>query len=394
MMASRGMGAILKDKVPKPRIVKKRDGDLPVEIHAEGGEVWDRRRPKGLGKPKKLSSANKSKAKAAAKAAGRPYPNLVDNMRAAKMTTTGSTLFNMEFQEIAEEAWERAGREMRSGYDLRTARRSMNLLTIEWANRGINMWTIEQGSFNLTGGLNTYALPIDTIDLLEHVIRTNANQQNLQTDLNITRISASTYATIPNKLTQARPIQVLIQRLSGQTGPAGATLVGNLTSTETTITLSDTGNLAATGFIRIGSEDIYYGWISGNVLGGIFRGQNSTTAASHTNGDTVYMPQLPAITVWPTPDGSQTYTFAYWKLRRVQDAGNGIQTADMNFRFYPCLVAGLAYYIAMKMPDLVSRIDMLKGVYDEQFNLAAGEDREKASLRLVPRAQFIGGSAY
>jgi len=310
------------------------------------------------------------------------------------MTTTGSTLFNMEFQEIAEEAWERAGREMRSGYDLRTARRSMNLLTIEWANRGINMWTIEQGSFNLTGGLNTYALPIDTIDLLEHVIRTNANQQNLQTDLNITRISASTYATIPNKLTQARPIQVLIQRLSGQTGPAGATLVGNLTSTETTITLSDTGNLAATGFIRIGSEDIYYGWISGNVLGGIFRGQNSTTAASHTNGDTVYMPQLPAITVWPTPDGSQTYTFAYWKLRRVQDAGNGIQTADMNFRFYPCLVAGLAYYIAMKMPDLVSRIDMLKGVYDEQFNLAAGEDREKASLRLVPRAQFIGGSAY
>jgi hypothetical protein len=310
------------------------------------------------------------------------------------MTTTGSTLFNMEFQEIAEEAWERAGREMRSGYDLRTARRSMNLLTIEWANRGINMWTIEQGTITLQQGLNTYALPIDTIDLLEHVIRTNANQQNLQADLSITRISAPTYATIPNKLVQARPIQVLIQRLSGQTNPAGATLVGNITATTDSITLSDTSNLAATGFIRIDSEDIYYGWISGNVLGGIFRGQNNTTAAPHTTGATVYVPQLPAITVWPTPDGSTTYTFAYWRLRRIQDAGSGIQTADMNFRFYPCLVAGLAYYIAMKVPDLVSRLDMLKNVYEEQFNLAAGEDREKAALRLVPRAQFIGGSFY
>jgi len=310
------------------------------------------------------------------------------------MTTTGSTLFNMEFQEIAEEAWERAGREMRSGYDLKTARRSMNLLTIEWANRGINMWTIEQGTITFQQGLNTYPLPIDTIDLLEHVIRTNANQENLQADLNISRISASTYATIPNKLTQARPIQVWIQRLSGQVGPAGATLVGNLTATDTTITLSSTNNLASSGYVRIDSEDIYYGYISGNVLMNIFRGQNNTTAASHTTGTTVYAPQLPAVTVWPTPDGSQTYTFAYWRLRRVQDAGNGIQTADMNFRFYPCLVAGLAYYIAMKVPDLVTRLEMLKSVYDEQFNLAAGEDREKAALRLVPRATFIGGSYY
>ena len=310
------------------------------------------------------------------------------------MTTTGSTLFNMEFQEIAEEAWERAGREMRTGYDLRTARRSMNLMTIEWANRGINMWTIEQGVIELTQGLNTYALPIDTIDLLDHVIRTNANQTNLQTDLSITRISAPTYATIPNKLTQSRPIQVWIQRLSGQTGPANATLVGNITSTDTTITLSSTLSLASNGFIRIDNEDMWYGYIEGNVLGGVFRGQNNTTAASHTTGATVYAPQLPAVTVWPTPDGSTTYTFAYWRLRRVQDAGAGIQTADMNFRFYPCLVAGLAYYIAMKVPDLVTRLDMLKAVYDEQFNLAAGEDREKAALRLVPRASFIGGSFY
>lgn len=308
------------------------------------------------------------------------------------MTTTGSTLFNMEFTEIAEEAWERAGREMRSGYDLKTARRSMNLMTIEWANRGINMWTIEQGAFTLTPGLNTYPLPVDTIDLLDHVVRTNANDPTLQTDLTITRISASTYATIPNKLTQARPIQVWIQRLSGQVNPAGATLVGNINSTDTTITLSTTQNLAASGYIRIDSEDIYYGYISGNVLGGIFRGQNNTTAASHTTGTTVYVNQLPCVTVWPTPDASQTYTFAYWRLRRIQDAGNGVQTADMNFRFYPCLVAGLAYYIAMKVPELMPRMDMLKAVYEEQFQLAASEDREKAPLRLVPRQQFIGGN--
>jgi len=307
------------------------------------------------------------------------------------MTTTGTTAFNLEFTDIAEEAWERAGREMRSGYDLRTARRSMNLMTIEWQNRGINMWTIEQGTLTLTPGLNTYALPLDTIDLLDHVIRTGQNAASTQADLNITRISVSTYATIPNKLAPGRPIQVWVQRLSGQVSPTGATLNGTITSSTTTITLSSTANLASAGFIRLGSEDIYYGWLDGNSLGGVVRGQNGTTAAAHTSGAIVYNPNLPAITVWPTPDNSQTYQFVYWRMRRVQDAGNGIETADMNFRFLPCVVAGLAYYIAMKVPELMSRLDMLKAAYDEQFNLAAGEDREKAAVRLVPRRAFIGG---
>jgi hypothetical protein len=307
------------------------------------------------------------------------------------MTTTGTTAFNLEFTDIAEEAWERAGREMRSGYDLRTARRSMNLMTIEWQNRGINMWTIEQGTLTLTPGLNTYALPLDTIDLLDHVIRTGQNTASTQADLNITRISVSTYATIPNKLAPGRPIQVWVQRLSGQVSPTGATLNGTITSTTTTITLSSTANLASAGFIRLGSEDIYYGWLDGNSLGGVARGQNGTTAAGHSSGATVYNPNLPAITVWPTPDNSQTYQFVYWRMRRVQDAGNGIETADMNFRFLPCVVAGLAYYIAMKVPELMPRLDMLKAAYDEQFNLAAGEDREKAAVRLVPRRAFIGG---
>ena len=308
------------------------------------------------------------------------------------MTTTGSTLFNMDFTEIAEEAWERAGREMRSGYDLRTARRSMNLMTIEWQNKGINMWTMEQGIINLTPGLATYALPTDTIDLLEHVIRTGQNTSSTQADLTITRISVSTYATIPNKLQQARPIQVWIQRLSGQTNPTTAVLDGAITSTDTTITLNSVVGLAGAGFIRLNTEDIYYTYISGNTLGGVYRGQNNTTAASQADGTAVFVPQLPAVTVWPTPDNSTPYQFVYWRLRRVQDAGAGVETSDMNFRFLPCLVAGLAYHIAIKTPDLMPRIQMLKQIYDETFEIAAGEDREKAAVRFVPRQMFIGGT--
>jgi hypothetical protein len=308
------------------------------------------------------------------------------------MSTTGTTGFNLDFTEIAEEAWERAGREMRSGYDLRTARRSMNLMTIEWANRGLNMWTIEEGSFNLTPGLNTYPLPTDTVDLLEHVIRTGADQVNTQADLTITRISVSTYATIPNKLQQARPIQVWIQRLSGETNPTTVTLNGALGASDLTIPVSSTEGLAAAGYINLDSETVYYGYIEGNTLGGVFRGQNNTTAAAHINGTKVVVNQLPCVTVWPTPDNTTPYQFVYWRMRRIQDAGSGIQTGDMNFRFLPAVTAGLAYYIAMKDPNLAGRLDMLKAVYDEQFNLSAGEDHEKAPIRFVPRQMFIGGS--
>ena len=225
------------------------------------------------------------------------------------MTTSGTTAFDMDFTEIAEEAWERAGREMRSGYDLRTARRSMNLMTIEWQNRGINLWTIDEGTISLTTGTSEYDLPADTIDLLEQVIRTGAGNQSTQSDLTISRISVSTYASIPNKLSRGRPIQVWIERLRDN----------------------------------------------------------------------------PKINVWPVPD-SDDYTFRYWRLRRIQDAGAGAETADMNFRFFPCLVAGLAYHIAMKVPELAERMPMLKQVYDEQFALAAAEDREKTPARFVPRA--------
>jgi len=234
------------------------------------------------------------------------------------MAVSGTTDFNLDFAEIAEEAWERAGREMRSGYDLRTARRSMNLMTIEWQNRGINMWTMEEGYINLVQGIASYDLPADTIDLLEQVIRTGAGSASTQADLTITRISVSTYATIPNKLSQARPIQIWIERLR----------------------------------------------------------------------------DAPKVTVWPVPDqgtvGSPYYILRYWRLRRIDDAGSGAQTADVNFRFLPALTAGLAYHIAMKVPELIERVPMLKEAYMEQFDLAAGEDREKAAVRFVPRQSFIG----
>jgi len=313
------------------------------------------------------------------------------------MTTSGKTSFDLDFTEIAEEAWERAGRELRTGYDLRTARRSMNLLTIEWQNRGLDMWTFDQGTITLTQGLNTYPLPTDTIDLLDQVIRTSANQQNNQADLTITRISISTYATIPNKLTQARPIQVWVQRGSGELSPVydnsntQITLASAIGTTDTTLTLSSTVNLPANGYIQLDSETIYYNYISGNTLNNCFRAQNNTTAASHASTTKVYLQRLPAVTVWPTPDGSTTYTFAYWRMRRIQDAGFGVETSDMTFRFLPALVAGLAFYIATKTPELQARIDMLKAQYEEQMTIAAGEDREKAAVRFVPRQMFIGG---
>jgi hypothetical protein len=235
------------------------------------------------------------------------------------MTTSGTQAFNLDLNDIIEEAYERCGVELRTGYEMRTARRSLNLLTVEWANRGINLWTIEQGTIPMVQGQIAYDLPVDTIDLLDHVIRTGTGAN--QTDINISRISVSTYSTIPNKNSQGRPIQVWVNRQSGATEP---------------------------------STGVAY----------------------------------PQINVWPTPDQSSYYTFVYWRLRRIQDAGNGTTTQDIPFRMLPCLVAGLAYYLSMKIPEAMNRIEMLKMAYEEQWLLASSEDREKAALRLAPRELF------
>ena len=307
------------------------------------------------------------------------------------MTTSGTDSFNLQLTEIVEDAFERCGLEMRTGYDLRTARRSLNLMTIEWANRGINLWTIEQGEIVLETGQTTFALPTDTIDLLDHVVRQNNGGPN-QIDINITRISETGYSTIPNKLTQGRPIQVWINRQSGEENATTITLDGGISASDTTINLSTTVGLASVGYIKIGSELIFYGNASDGQLTQVARGQNNTTAAAQADGTAVYVPQLPAVTVWPTPDNSTSYQFVYWRLRRVQDAGAGMETADMNFRFLPALTAGLAYHIALKVPGGAERLPILKAQYDEAWQLAADEDREKAAIRFVPRQQYIGST--
>ena len=303
------------------------------------------------------------------------------------MTTSGTSSFNLTFNEIAEECYERCGIEMRSGYQLRTARRSMNLMTIEWANRGINLWTIEQGEIPLVQGQVAYPLPDGTIDLLDHVIRQNQATSNQQ-DINITRISESTYSTIPNKLAQGRPIQVWINRQTNATYATTVTLASAINATDTSITVSNASALGGAGYIQIDNEQIYYTSVLGNVLQLCNRGQNGTTAASHAAGAAISVVNSTTINIWPTANAGGSYTFVYWRMRRIQDAGSGTKTEDIPFRFLPCLIAGLSYYLAIKSPEAADRIAMLKSQYDEQWRLAADEDREKASLRLAPRQMF------
>lgn len=298
--------------------------------------------------------------------------------------TSGASAFNLDLAELIEEAFERCGSEMRTGYDMRTARRSLNLLTIEWANRGINLWTIEQGQIVMTTGQNMYSIPVDTIDLLDQVIRTGTDTN--QTDISITRISESTYSSIPNKNATGKPIQVWVNRQSGNTNITTATLNGAITATDTTITVSDASQLGSTGFIKLDSEVISYQNVSGNQLLNCFRGQNNTTAASHASGTAVYAIFLSNINVWPAPSSpGDQYTFVYWRLRRVQDAGGGVNIQDIPFRFVSCMVAGLAFYLAQKLPDAQARIQFLKSEYEEQWALASTEDRDKSADRYVPR---------
>lgn len=310
-------------------------------------------------------------------------------------STTGTTLFNLNMNDLIEEAFERCGLELRTGYDFRTARRSLNLLTIEWANRGINLWTIEEGQIPMVTGQITYALPVDTIDLLSMVTRTGNGGPNQQ-DININRISEDTYSTIPNKLATGRPIQVWINRQSGQENPTDILLAETLTATDTsaddTILLSSTVGLAQFGFIRIGNETIQYGGIDGNSITGCLRAVNNTSIAAHAIGDRIYVQNLPTVNVWPAPEQSDYYQFVYYRLRRIQDAGNGVTVQDIPFRFIPCMVAGLAAYLAMKLPNVSpDRIQMLRADYEAAFQLAADEDREKAAVRFVPREMFYHG---
>jgi hypothetical protein len=223
------------------------------------------------------------------------------------MTTSGTSDFNLEFDDIIVEAYERCGIDVRDGYDMKTAMRSINIMFAEWANRGLNLWTIEQRQLELSVGVYQYSLPLDTVDALSAVIRTNAGQSTQQ-DITVDRIGYAEYLHIPNKNTQSRPAQWFLQR--------------------------------------------------------------TTT---------------PQLFLYPAPDATQTWIFRYYAVRRIQDAGTFTNTADVVFRFLPSLIAGLAYYLSVKKaPD---RVQLLKGMYDEEFTRAANEDRENSGYFAVPMYQ-------
>ena len=219
------------------------------------------------------------------------------------MATSGSRDFNIDVGEIIEEAYERCGLEVRTGYDARTARRSLNLMFADWANRGINMWTVAQGTITLTQGQATQTLTADVVDVLEIVLRRS------NTDYEVERISRGEYATLPNKTTQGRPSQF---------------------------------------------------WFNRQID--------------------------PVINLWAVPENS-TDQLIYYYVQRIEDADTLVNTTDMPFRFYPCMVEGLAYYIAMKRAP--ERIQLLKSVYEEEFQRASDEDEDRVPLKLQPSIQYL-----
>lgn len=219
------------------------------------------------------------------------------------MATSGTRTFNLDVGELIEEAYERCGLEVRTGYDARTARRSLNLMFAEWANRGLNLWTVNQATITVTRAVATYTVNVDHADILEMVLRRDG------TDYEVERISRGDFFLLPNKTTQGRPSQFYYDRQIA-----------------------------------------------------------------------------PKITVWQVPENS-TDQLIYYYVRRIEDAGTLQNTTDMPWRFYPCMVAGLAYYLAMKRaPD---RMAMLKAIYDEEFTRAAEEDEDRVPLKLQPDVAYL-----
>ena len=219
------------------------------------------------------------------------------------MTTSGSKDFELDVADYVEEAFERCGLEVRTGYDLKTARRSLNLLLADWANRGLNQWTIKQRTVTMVQGDGEYDLGTDVIDVLSAVCRRSGS------DITLSRLSRDGYLTIPSKTSQGRPSQFFLDRQV-----------------------------------------------------------------------------TPKLYLYSTPENA-TDTIVYDALVRMDDADDMTNTMDMPFRFYPCLAAGLAYYVSMKRaPD---RIQMLKAIYEEEFERARTEDRDRSSFNVTPQYQYL-----
>tara|TARA_R110000796_G_scaffold250050_1_gene378513 strand:+ start:435 stop:1100 length:666 start_codon:yes stop_codon:yes gene_type:complete len=219
------------------------------------------------------------------------------------MALSGTSDFELDVAEYIEEAFERCGLEVRTGYDLKTAKRSLNLMLAEWANRGLNQWTIKKRSQAVVQGTGEYAVDADVIDILSVIVRRDG------TDYSLDRYSREEFLTIPNKTTQGRPSQFFLDR--------------------------------------------------------------QTT---------------PNLKLWPVPE-NDTDVVLYDALTRMQDADTFVNTVDMPFRFYPCLAAGLAYYIAVKRAP--QRVQLLKAAYEEEFERAMTEDRDRASFNVVPRYEYF-----
>jgi hypothetical protein len=219
------------------------------------------------------------------------------------MTTSGSRDFNLDVAEAIEEAYERIGLEMRTGYDAKTARRSMNLMFAEWANRGLNLWTVTEDTLTVTQGVSEYTLGTDVVDILDMALRRDG------VDLEMERISRSDYLDFPNKTDQGRPSQFYFDRQIA-----------------------------------------------------------------------------PVITVWQTPENS-TDTLVYYYVRRIEDVDTLTNTTGIPFRFYPCMVAGLAYYLAVKRAP--ERVQMMKTIYEEEFQRAANEDEGRVPLMLRPSIRYL-----
>ncbi len=219
------------------------------------------------------------------------------------MATSNSRDFDLDIADIIEEAYERCGLEVRTGYDAKTARRSLNIMFAEWANRGVNLWTVKQATQALTAGTATYTFDATYTDLLEVVLRRN------NTDFDLSRISRGEYLSIPNKSTQGRPSQYYYNRQT-----------------------------------------------------------------------------IPEINLWSTPDSSSD-TLVYYYVQRIQDADALVNTTDAPFRFLPCIISGLAYYLAVKRAP--ERLQLLKSIYEEEFQRAADEDEDRVSLKLQPSMDYL-----
>ena len=287
------------------------------------------------------------------------------------MAVSGSKDFELNVAEYIEEAFERCGLELRTGYDAKTARRSLNLLFADWANRGLNRWTISQVTQTVAEEISEY--PVGTITLS---VSDSGSFTIAET------ITGGTSAATASLITKPDSTSMTITVPSG-TFTSGETITGSSSSATTTTTstasLEDTQSTIdiLSGVIRRDSSDISITRISRDTY------LNIATKSTKGRPTQFYVDRLitPVVKVWPTPENS-TDQFIYDRLVRIDDADTSVNTVEIPFRFYPCLAAGLAYYIALKKaPD---RIQILKVLYEEEFLRAAEEDRDKANLVLVP----------